>query len=344
MVNILLTEGFSCQRDLIKNIKASDFLNNLRVFACHGEDRLDIFKFADGAKVISRKNALNDEDFIQQYLDYCVQEHIDVVITGKHTKLFEKYRSKFEDKDIAFYNGAIGLQNHIDLDDKLAFTARCLANELPVVPAFKFTSRFEFVSLYAEKSQQYGMIAVKPAKGVYASGFFKLDPKISLFDSMSRMYVAKPDQFAEAYDALAFKPPYMLMPYYSGLECTVDVACMKGVIVSAVVRTKLKDESQIVELEHPCIELAKKFVAHFSCDGVVGIQFIQNEQGEWLALEINTRPSGGIGYTMCTGVNIVAILIDETLRKKNLKVFIHGRKWSEKTVHIRPVSTAISLS
>lgn len=344
MINILLAEGFSCQRDLIKNIKASDYMSRLKVFACHSQNRLDVFKYADGVKIIDRKSALNDEHFIQQYLDYCTQEHIHVVITGQHTKLFEAHRSKFEEKEIVFYNGAKGVQNHIDMDDKLAFTARCLANDLPVVPAYKFTSRAEFEALHAEKTQQYGVMAVKPAKGVYASGFFQLNPEVPLFEALSEKYIATPEMFAQAYGALDKKPVYMLMPYFSGLECTVDVACMDGLIVSAVVRTKYKDGTQMLELEHPCIELAKKFVAHFACSGIVGIQFIQDQQGEWLALEINARASGGIGYTMATGVNIAAVLIDETLRKQKHKIFIQGRKWTESKVLIRSVSTAITLS
>lgn len=344
MVNILFTEGFSCQRDLIRSVKTSDYLCKLKVFACHSKNRLEIFKYADGFKIISRTGELTDEQFIQEHLDYCTQEQITIVLTGQHTKLFEKHRSAFESKGIALFNGVIGLQNHKDLEDKLAFTARCQANDLPVVPAYKFNSRSEFETLHAEKTKQYGVMAVKPAKGVYASGFFQLDPDVNLFKSLTSMYIASPAQFAEAYDSLEVKSTYMLMPYFPGQECTVDVACIRGEIISAVVRLKQKDDTQIIEKNHECIELAKKFVAHFECDGLVGIQFIQNHEGEWLALEINARPSGGIGYSMPVGINIPAILIDEVLKRQDLKIFIQGYRWLQESAVIRPVTTVEVLS
>lgn len=343
MVDILFTEGFSCQRDLIKNLKSSDFLNKIRVYATHSKNRLEIFKYADDCKVINRQG-MSEDQFIQEHLDYCSQKQVGIVITGMHTKLFEKHRTQFESKGISLFNGVVGIQNHLDVNDKLAFTAKCQENNLPVVPAYPFKSRAEFDALYAEKVQQYGILAVKPSQGVYAKGFFKLDPQISLFAGLSTPYVVNPNQFADAYGLLTDPPLYMLMPYLSGQECTVDAACIGGELVSAVVRTKQEGETQLIDTEHQCIELAKKFVALFKCDGIVGIQFIQDDQGQWFALEINPRASGGVGYSMVAGINISALLIDEVLRRKGFKIFIQSRPWLQSKALVRPVTVAETLN
>ena len=45
----------------------------------------------------------------------------------------------------------------------------------------------------------------------------------------------------------------------------------------------------------------------FDCDGIVSVQTKADDTGQHRALEINSRPSGGIGYTTHSGVDLTQV-------------------------------------
>ena len=83
-------------------------------------------------------------------------------------------------------------------------------------------------------------------------------------------------------------------------------------ILALVTRIKFKFYQECY-IEHPCHEICKILVEHFQCDGLINIQFKQDDQGAWHILEINPRPAGGFSYTQHTGINLIAELIAEKL-------------------------------
>ena len=102
------------------------------------------------------------------------------------------------------------------------------------------------------------------------------------------------------------------MPFLQGQECSVDIACSNGKILALVTRIKFKFYQECY-IEHPCHEICKILVEHFQCDGLINIQFKQDDHGVWHILEINPRPAGGFAYTQHTGINLIAELIAEKL-------------------------------
>lgn len=95
------------------------------------------------------------------------------------------------------------------------------------------------------------------------------------------------------------------MPFLPGEECSVDMFCATGKVISKVTRIK-KEQWQEVLPQGPCDEIAQKLAHLFKLDGIVNAQFRQDQVGSWHVLEINTRPSGGIGMTVHSQVNLVA--------------------------------------
>ena len=61
------------------------------------------------------------------------------------------------------------------------------------------------------------------------------------------------------------------------------------------------------------VAVVEILVKHFQCDGLINIQFKQDDHGVWHILEINPRPAGGFAYTQHTGINLIAELIAEKL-------------------------------
>ncbi|WP_440272069.1 ATP-grasp domain-containing protein, partial [Escherichia coli] len=69
-----------------------------------------------------------------------------------------------------------------------------------------------------------------------------------------------------------------------------------------------------LENEGEAIELAINCARQMNADGMVNVQTRHNAEGKPLLLEINMRPSGGIGYTQHSGVNLPGLYAFHTLR------------------------------
>ena len=148
--------------------------------------------------------------------------------------------------------------------------------------------------------------------GVYGSGFVQLLNEVSYFKQFQLNTQCNTQQFIEAYAQLDQPIEYLIMPFLTGQECSVDIACSHGEILALVTRIKFKFYQECY-IEHPCHEIGKILVRHFQCDGLINIQFKQDDLGVWHILEINPRPAGGFAYTQHTGINLVAELIAEKL-------------------------------
>jgi len=55
------------------------------------------------------------------------------------------------------------------------------------------------------------------------------------------------------------------------------------------------------------MEVVTALIKAFNCDGIVSVQTKQNDEGQHCVLEINSRPSGGIGYTAHSGIDLTQI-------------------------------------
>ena len=102
------------------------------------------------------------------------------------------------------------------------------------------------------------------------------------------------------------------MPYLPGPEYSVDMVVSQGTVLAAIGRRKV-GVLQYLENEGEAIELAIDCARLMNADGMVNVQTRHNAEGKPLLLEINMRPSGGIGYTRHSGVNLPGLYAFHTL-------------------------------
>ena len=163
-----------------------------------------------------------------------------------------------------------------------------------------------------ELQQQYSELCVKPVYGVYGAGFLRLQNHVNYFKTFESAFKCNTQQFIEAYSQQEKPIEYLVMPYLTGRECSVDIACSNGKIIAQVTRIK-HDYFQECFLQHSCHQTCIDLVKLFQCDGLINIQFKQDQDLNWHILEINPRPAGGFAYSKHTGVNLVAELFAEKL-------------------------------
>ena len=83
----------------------------------------------------------------------------------------------------------------------------------------------------------------------------------------------------------------------------MDILADNGQVLAAVARRK-DGSLQYLEHEGAAFELACACARVMKADGLVNVQTRHDHHGQPLLLEINMRPSGGIGYTALSGVNL----------------------------------------
>ncbi len=147
---------------------------------------------------------------------------------------------------------------------------------------------------------------VKPPKGVFGNGLWRLKQARSLFDTLMN-----PDAHEisiEAMRAALRESPgkrLLVLEYLAGVEWSVDCVCDRGDLVAAVARRKL-GRVQRLAVSGPALDIASQAVGHFGLSGLINVQCKAAARGsdDIRLLEINTRMSGGCLYTRYSGINL----------------------------------------
>lgn len=306
--NIWIAESYSCQNDIIQHLKHSNLSSHLTIFCSHSLKRPELKLYADH---FVQQPAVADS--AAWLLSQCKLHNIQLLFCGKHGQFIEKFRHEFSANGIQLITGAIGVNQHDHINNKFAFGQICAALNLPNIPATQVQSRESLIEAIQAYQHRYHSICAKPVYGVYGAGFVRLSDEVSYFQHFQSNTLCNTQQFIEAYAQLESPIDYLIMPFLSGQECSVDIACSNGQILALVTRIKFKFYQECY-VEHPCHAICTTLVQHFQCDGLINIQFKQDDQGVWHILEINPRPAGGFAYTQHTGINLVAELMAEKLQ------------------------------
>lgn len=300
---IWLMESFSSQKDLIQGIKtfANSHKKSITVYASHHNDRHEILSFADYS-LIEPKDADNRLQFIQNTI---TQFGINVIHAGRNTLWFEEHRSAIEAFGVTLTTGAAGADWLMLAEDKVAFAQFMQQKGLPVVPSWRVDTLDELQAYMANPPFNDSAVCVKPVTGIYGMGFWRFDDTASpmaLFNHPESRVVHPQQYLAAVAGAGAFKP-LVLMPYLPGPEYSVDILADKGEILAAVGRRKA-DSVQYLLNNGEAFELACACARAMNADGLVNVQTRNDRNGKPVLLETNMRPSGGIGYTRHSGVNL----------------------------------------
>ncbi|MGL1829786.1 UNVERIFIED_CONTAM: carbamoylphosphate synthase large subunit [Acinetobacter sp. HSTU-ASm16] len=332
-IGIWFTQAHSCQRDLILAAKNAPFNLPIHVVASHADDRPEITSVAD---IALQEPPLAER--VEWVLQQAQRLNVKLIIAGHHSAIYLAEKHRFEQLGIRLMAGCDTVEQIEQLNDKSLFTQICVNHGLAVAPATIVENAEQLEDAYHDWRQK-GEVCVKPAKGVFASGFWHLDPSANSFDvfANSMRFKAHPKSFIESYRQLEQPPVYLVMPFLSGLECSVDMLCIHGQVHGAIARYKQKNGCQNLTFEDPAIELAYQVAALFGCDGLVNMQARYNDQQQLYILEVNSRPSGGIAHTFMSGVNLVHLAIAHTLQ-------LHYQpKKTEGSLIVRSISQSICV-
>lgn len=301
-------QGQSSQRDVIAGAREA-LPRSALIYASHGQSRPEITDLAD----VSWVEPDEHESKVAWVLDRAKTHRISVVVAGRTLQLYEGSRGEFEAAGIQLVTGALSVPAIEAMDDKSEFTRSATAAGLACIPAVTVNNANELAAAYDELSAK-GPVCIKPARGIYGQGFWRLSQEIDPFRLLANpdAHEANFNTFLDLYRVSKNPKPLLLMPYMPGSECSIDMVCEAGVAVAMVGRRKL-GLTQHLTLEGAAIALAVAAAKHFGCDGIVNVQTRDDADGIPHLLEINARYSGGIGYTRHSGINLAGIFATRRL-------------------------------
>ena len=299
---IWFLEGQSSQRDVIAGARLA-LPEAVRIFASHRQNRPEITGLAD----VAWREPQDNEERIAWVIEQARANQIKVLLAGRVGHVYEAYRADFEAAELQLVTGALDRDTFERVDDKSVFTREALAAGLACIPAITVHTQDELQDAYARLSRD-GQVCVKPTRGIYGQGFWRLADDVDPFRSFANAdaHEVNAAVFARAYGQSVDPKPLLVMPYMPGSECSVDMVCEAGKAVAYVGRRK-QGLMQSFERDSAAVELAIKAARHFKCDGIVNVQTRDDAAGQPHLLEINLRYSGGIGYTREAGVNLPGI-------------------------------------
>ncbi|BES86196.1 ATP-grasp domain-containing protein [Pectobacterium araliae] len=301
-------EGLSSQRDMILAIAsfAKTRGADVTIFASHRNERNEILSLADCA-FLEPKDETERLSFI---LTTVKTLGIHAIHAGRHGRWCENHRHEIESLGVKLTTGTVNVESLLIADDKVSFAHEMEKLGLAVVPSIRVSSVDELRQQIAAAPFSGAPLCVKPVTGIYGMGFWRFDESASpmaVFTHPERRVVA-PEHYLHALGLHALSEagnfsPLVLMPYLPGPEYSVDMLVEKGKVLAAVARRKA-GALQYLENSGEAYQLAIACAESMQADGLVNVQTRHNDDSVPQLLEINMRPSGGIGYTRFSGVNL----------------------------------------
>lgn len=319
---IWFTKGLSVTADAISTARFDPALIGATFMASH-TDATAIVQLAADIFVVEPN--LRDAAYAEWVLTQAKANRVDLIVVQRHPDAIWAMQDAFKAAGIALVIAASPEVRNL-LDDKAAFQrdltdpALLMAGIMGhIFQVFEDVVSFDHAvnAINAVPAARHGL-CIKPARGIFGSGFRRLDTDGCDFN---RLLSSDPEDlhrmplsgFRRMLSATEHCPPMMLMPYLPGAERSVDFAVKDGEIMMAVARRKMGKE-RVMETTGASIEMARILAKRYKLNGICNLQTRECD-GREMILEINTRMAGGMSQTFPVGVNLSGVALAAALNK-----------------------------
>ena len=134
----------------------------------------------------------------------------------------------------------------------------------------------------------------------------------------------------------------VVMPFLAGMERSVDIIIDQGVVIAALGRCK-QGEVQHFEVSGVAFDLALTCARLLGADGLINVQTRDDADGTPYLLEANLRPSGGICFSLSSGINLAALFAQYFLGSLSVEAIQAQVKARFTPAQVRSTSTVLHL-
>lgn len=303
-MRIWFNKTFSSIHAVLGNLRLADSEKNITLIFSHEHSHAPGFAMADESYL--EPSDLDHDDYLEWLLEFCRLRNIDLFWPGKAAMLVASNKQRFLRAGVNLVSvadaGILELLNnkaefHRTLDQKIAE----MPDSIAVNTHEEFDRAFEILRL------KHSRICVKPAISVFGLGFRIIDehrPGISHLLSGREHHISL-NELRLGMRQMEFFDTLLVMEYLPGHEWSVDCVAKDGDLRHAVQRRKplQAGHSQTFDNNPEIAGMTDRLTRNYRLNGLFNIQFKAGAGGPKL-LEINPRPSGGIGMACMSGVNL----------------------------------------
>lgn len=273
--------------------------------------------------------AANDPAFCDRVLDICKKEKVDVFFPNVSAEVEAVVARKDEFERMGVHLSVSSLESVAISNNKL-HTYQALENAgIPVPRYYGVHSVEDFVEGMKYMGYPEKPVCIKIVNGSGSRGVRIIDAGKSRYQIFA---YEKPNSFYTSYDDMlailksADKlEEMMLVEFMHNPEFTVDLLAEKGQVVYEVGRENVVSlmsiaQETVVKYDELAYKVSADVVRLFGMDGNVGFDFMRNDKGEAVLMDINPRITATVSVIAASGVNLIYLRVKQLLGEKLPKV------------------------
>ena len=339
-MRIWFNKTFSTIQSVLHSLHQSPSIGEVTLICTHTHPTATAFVSADESYL--EPADLTGEAYLHWCVAFCQQHQVDLFWVGKEAALISQQRPLFT---------AIGTRVLVVaeaqtlklLNDKARFYTQLPLTVAKVMDFIAVDTPQDFDNAVAELSKTHAQLCVKPAQSVFGLGFRVLD---TVNDSVQ--HLLRGVEYHIPLNELrlgmqqrteAFESSLLVMEYLAKNEWSVDCVAHEGQLLCGVQRKKslLLGHGQVIDNNSEIDAMVRRLSGYYKLSGLFNVQFREGAYGVRL-LEINARPSGGVGMACLAGVNLAELALTSFLGNAvTVPSIQYGLKVSE-------VSCAVALN
>ena len=273
--------------------------------------------------------AANDPTFCDRVLDICKKEKVDVFFPNVSAEVEAVVARKDEFERMGVHLSVSSLESVAISNNKL-HTYQALENAgIPVPRYYGVHSVEDFVEGMKYMGYPEKPVCIKIVNGSGSRGVRIIDAGKSRYQIFA---YEKPNSFYTSYDDMlailksADKlEEMMLVEFMHNPEFTVDLLAEKGQVIYEVGRENVVSlmsiaQETVVKYDELAYKVSADVVRLFGMDGNVGFDFMRNDKGEAVLMDINPRITATVSVIAASGVNLIYLRVKQLLGEKLPKV------------------------
>lgn len=311
-LGIWFTQGFANLFHAMLDIRDEDTFKDYTLICSHPHPEFVGLASAD----VMIKEPTSNKGYLQFVLDVVRTHNVKLIIPSRRQAWFNRHRRQLQALGVTVLT--VASTRTLNMVDNKAKLYEFLAGKnITKLPRFKvFKNLAQFNAAFDELGGKNAKLCIKPARGVYGSGFRILTNQKATMSDFLNENPTMPVTDLQSRLADDGTHSMLLMEFLDGPERSVDCIARNGELIAGVVRCKSSSAmaAQVIEHRPDLMEQVAKLAKTLKLNGLFNVQFRDHEGVSYL-LEINTRLSGRSYYASVAGVNLPYMAAEIFARK-----------------------------
>ena len=269
-----------------------------------------------------RVPSASSPDYCDIVLDICSKEKVDIYFPNISAEVSAVVARKKDFEEIGVKLSVSRIESIEISNNKLKAYQQLKAAGVDIPRFYPVHSVEDFIAGCDYMGYPYKPVCLKVVDGSGSRGVRIIDSRVSRYDIFAHQ---KPNSFYTSYEDMlsvlksAQKlDEMMLVECMHGPEYTVDLLAENGEVVYIAGRENVDSlmsiaQKSIVKRDELAYQTATRIVKVLNMSGNVGFDFMRNDAGEAVLMDINPRITATVSVIAAAGLNLIYLRVKQLL-------------------------------